>query len=30
MVLLNKEEDEKENDDKDFSGLLIMVRSVFR
>jgi hypothetical protein len=30
MVSLNKEGDEKEDDDKDLSGLLVMVRSVFR
>jgi hypothetical protein len=29
MVLLNKE-DEKEDDDKDLSGLLVIARSVFR
>ena len=30
MVSLNKEEDEKEEDDEDLSGLLVMARSVFR
>jgi hypothetical protein len=30
MVSLNKEEDEKRDDDKDLSGLLVMARSVFR
>jgi hypothetical protein len=30
MVSLNKEEDEKKDDDKDLSGLLVMARSVFR
>jgi hypothetical protein len=30
MVLLNKEEDRKEDDDEDFSGLLVMAGSVFR
>lgn len=29
MVSLNKE-DEKEDDDEDLSGLLVMARSVFR
>ena len=30
MVSLNKEDDEKEDDDEDLSGLLVIARSVFR